>query len=115
MVGLGGLEPPTSPLSGARSSHLSYRPKSRNNFKILTGGQGRAQLQPRYRMLSAEKASRYWTKPTFGGGVLPSGDSLILPNCASYRARFSPMARQMRFACPGGESCAERSAIWQYQ
>jgi hypothetical protein len=27
MVGLGGLEPPTSPLSGARSSHLSYRPE----------------------------------------------------------------------------------------
>jgi hypothetical protein len=27
MVGLGGLEPPTSPLSGARSTHLSYRPK----------------------------------------------------------------------------------------
>ena len=26
MVGLSGLEPPTSPLSGARSSHLSYRP-----------------------------------------------------------------------------------------
>ena len=29
MVGLGGLEPPTSPLSGARSSHLSYRPTLR--------------------------------------------------------------------------------------
>src|SRR6516164_8224945 len=27
MVGLGGLEPPTSSLSGMRSSHLSYRPK----------------------------------------------------------------------------------------
>ena len=26
LVGLGGLEPPTSPLSGVRSSHLSYRP-----------------------------------------------------------------------------------------
>src|SRR5437763_11722397 len=26
MVGLGGLDPPPSPLSGARSSHLSYRP-----------------------------------------------------------------------------------------
>ena len=26
MVGLGGLEPPTSRLSGARSNHLSYRP-----------------------------------------------------------------------------------------
>jgi hypothetical protein len=30
MVGLGGLEPPTSPLSGARSSHLSYRPEKVN-------------------------------------------------------------------------------------
>ncbi len=47
--GLGGLEPPTSPLSGARSSHLSYRPKSKNNFKILTGGPGPAQHQhPRW-------------------------------------------------------------------
>ena len=26
VVGLGGFEPPTSPLSGVRSSHLSYRP-----------------------------------------------------------------------------------------
>ncbi len=36
MVGLGGLEPPTSPLSGVRSSHLSYRP---GYFR--TGGAGR--------------------------------------------------------------------------
>ena len=28
LVGLGGLEPPTSPLSGVRSNHLSYRPVS---------------------------------------------------------------------------------------
>ena len=26
-MGLGGLEPPTSPLSGVRSNHLSYKPK----------------------------------------------------------------------------------------
>ena len=26
VVGLGGLEPPTSPLSGVRSNQLSYRP-----------------------------------------------------------------------------------------
>ena len=26
MVGLGGLEPPTSRLSGVRSNHLSYKP-----------------------------------------------------------------------------------------
>ncbi len=28
MVGLGGFEPPTSPLSGVRSNQLSYRPRS---------------------------------------------------------------------------------------
>ncbi len=36
MVGLSGLEPPTSPLSGVRSNHLSYRPKSFTFFYILT-------------------------------------------------------------------------------
>src|SRR5690349_23898945 len=30
VVGLGGLEPPASPLSGVRSNHLSYRPNSRS-------------------------------------------------------------------------------------
>ena len=34
VVGLGGLEPPASPLSGVRSNHLSYRPK----VKPKTGG-----------------------------------------------------------------------------
>ena len=38
MVGLGGLEPPTSPLSGVRSNHLSYKPslhkaKEKANYK----------------------------------------------------------------------------------
>ena len=28
VVGLGGLEPPTSPLSGVRSNQLSYRPNA---------------------------------------------------------------------------------------
>ena len=33
-VGQGGLEPPTSPLSGVRSNQLSYRPMGRmNKFK----------------------------------------------------------------------------------
>ena len=31
MVGRGGLEPPTSRLSGVRSNHLSYRPNSAAN------------------------------------------------------------------------------------
>ena len=30
MVGLGGFEPPTSPLSGVRSNQLSYRPEVGN-------------------------------------------------------------------------------------
>ena len=38
MVGLGGLEPPTSPLSGVRSNHLSYRPE----FFGLRGKRGGA-------------------------------------------------------------------------
>jgi hypothetical protein len=29
LVGLGGVEPPTSPLSGVRSNQLSYRPSQR--------------------------------------------------------------------------------------
>jgi hypothetical protein len=35
LVGPGGIEPPTSPLSGVRSSHLSYGPR------LATGGAGR--------------------------------------------------------------------------
>ena len=41
MVGLDRLELSTSPLSGARSSHLSYRPDRRSNFSAATGGAGR--------------------------------------------------------------------------
>ena len=40
MVGRGGLEPPTSRLSGVRSNHLSYRPISR------ASGQGRGLVEP---------------------------------------------------------------------
>ena len=35
LVGLDGLEPSTSRLSGARSSHLSYRPLSASGVKVL--------------------------------------------------------------------------------
>jgi hypothetical protein len=37
MVGLGGLEPPTSSLSGMRSSHLSYRPRRYSHLVELVG------------------------------------------------------------------------------
>ena len=35
MVGLGGLEPPTSPLSGVCSSQLSYRPEQTDRWIVL--------------------------------------------------------------------------------
>ena len=36
MVGLGGLEPPTSRLSGVRSNQLSYRPRRKPRFLPYT-------------------------------------------------------------------------------
>jgi hypothetical protein len=42
-MGLRGLEPPTSPLSGARSSQLSYKPGSRE----FRGGWGGVNAGPR--------------------------------------------------------------------
>jgi hypothetical protein len=36
VVGLGRLELPTSPLSGARSSHLSYRPIEIGSLEVTT-------------------------------------------------------------------------------
>ena len=41
LVGLGGIEPPTSPLSGVRSSHLSYRPSLWSFLPHQPGGAGR--------------------------------------------------------------------------
>ena len=39
LVGLGGLEPPASRLSGVRSDHLSYRPKSVTSSHLKLGMQ----------------------------------------------------------------------------
>ena len=35
LVGLGGFEPPTSPLSGVRSNQLSYRPALARLFRVM--------------------------------------------------------------------------------
>src|SRR5215831_17585251 len=70
LVGLGGLEPPTSPLSGARSSHLSYRPNGECRSEILSGGRHLIQLEPGQLLLSEGNAYFYWTNPTFGVGPL---------------------------------------------
>ncbi len=57
MVGLGRLELPTSPLSGVRSNHLSYRPVEE------TGGAGRdrtGDLLNANQALSQLSYSPYW-------------------------------------------------------
>jgi hypothetical protein len=41
LVGPGGLEPPTSPLSGVRSSQLSYGPGFKQQTVWVAGGAGR--------------------------------------------------------------------------
>ena len=51
MVGLGGFEPPTSPLSGVRSNQLSYRPTMNP-----TGQKGRGRREP----AQATTTSRLW-------------------------------------------------------
>ena len=43
MVGLNGLEPTTSPLSGVRSNHLSYRPISLQMLNHSTKGDYQSQ------------------------------------------------------------------------
>jgi hypothetical protein len=53
MVGLGRLELPTSPLSGVRSSHLSYRPSVYAADFIITGESSIAPNQ------SAEQKTKY--------------------------------------------------------
>src|ERR1700693_1275952 len=66
----GGFEGPENGPKQRRINNrlLSYRPKSRNNLKILAGERGPAQLQPLGRMLEVKKtASTAQTRRLAGG------------------------------------------------
>ncbi len=63
MVGRGGLEPPTSRLSGVRSNHLSYRPQS-----ALIGS-----AQPRIRLNEPLLKSVHWTDFPANAGRIAGG------------------------------------------
>ena len=61
LVGLGGLEPPTSPLSGVRSNHLSYRP-GRARPWMVEGRATQEQLPNRLLISSSTSLPRPTTK-----------------------------------------------------
>jgi hypothetical protein len=65
LVGLGRLERPTSPLSGVRSNHLSYRPESLRP-RALDGGALRGTLNR-----SRRAQARPRRKRSVDGGVPP--------------------------------------------
>ena len=72
MVGLGGLEPPTSSLSGMRSSHLSYRPRRHRSPTGLPytwwswSGSNRRPPECKSGALPAELQPQNW-RPGIGG------------------------------------------------
>src|ERR1700729_2544734 len=62
MVGLGGLEPPTSPLSGVRSSHLSYRPTERTATLRSINDRRRAHVGSSVTMFVFARFSFVWIR-----------------------------------------------------
>ena len=123
MVGLGGLEPPTSPLSGARSNHLSYRPgRKPTNCDAPDGGASRDRTDDP--LLAKQVLSQLSYGPIFDGsnlGLLPEFEhgevkpSLPSPP-ASRRAIPGPQLRRngryqgtikprYRFAAARSASC----------
>ncbi len=60
MVGLGGLEPPASPLSGVRSNHLSYRPMKDEPQNPRAKPPGRTTLA-RFEAAVDEESVHGWT------------------------------------------------------
>ena len=68
VVGRGGLEPPTSRLSGVRSNHLSYRPSE------PLGAQGRCQINTRQDPQPPPRAP-WWSLPATPAGEAEDGQS----------------------------------------
>ena len=76
MVGLGGLEPPASPLSGARSNHLSYRPGARDN---QSGGADRDRTDDP--LLAKQVLSQLSYSPLLGTNDADASDFWMQVSC----------------------------------
>ena len=100
-MGLGRLELPTSPLSGVRSNHLSYRPDAqgcvftkRTQFRLV--GLGRLELPTS--PLSGVRSSHLSYRPglkTGGAGRDRTGD-LLNANQALSQLSYSPSVASMK-------------------
>ena len=88
MVGLGGLEPPASPLSGVRSNHLSYRPMEAEPQNLRQPHSCRAYVK--YRCL-------VWTSCVEGYAVrfLEGGDPAA-PSDTATLLRLHPSREPLR-------------------
>ena len=87
LVGPGGFEPPTSPLSGARSSQLSYEPSTARNVEFGMRSElhrrnqpvRRRSLRPPHSALLTGKGRAEQFEPQQSGSVLtshPLGDAI---------------------------------------
>ncbi len=63
LVGLGGFEPPTSPLSGVRSNQLSYRPNFGCHYWSLSG---RCDLTLLFTLRTGVRSNQLSYRPNFG-------------------------------------------------
>jgi hypothetical protein len=85
-VGLGGLEPPTSRLSGVRSNQLSYRPKYlHDRGRIRAGGRNRV---PGIALVAGSCGASAW--PSCGGTIRAAAMAAALtPGPALQKERMN--------------------------
>ena len=83
-MGLGGLEPPTSRLSGVRSNHLSYRPANPGRMSVIRFLDG---------FLSGPRRHRTYSPLQKGGDpAAGSPTATLLRLRPSHQARLRPLA-----------------------
>ncbi len=69
-MGTSGLEPPTSRLSGVRSNHLSYAPKSKTWYKEQSSKRV-TRIEPAIFAVTGRRDNRYTTGPLGVNGIEP--------------------------------------------
>ena len=119
MVGLGGLEPPTSSLSGMRSSHLSYRPRRLHTWWSWSGSNRRppecksgalpAELQPlNFRARCRKPLRTSGTSPTqINRGQLDAGTEGNQSLATSEKLSFSKWRS-------GSDSPLRPKPLWRF-